>query len=229
MCYHYSLVASPDELAARYRREKQEVEDYIKTYHISAFTHSECPVVTTDTEIQMFRWGLIPFWTKDVEEAVTIRNRTINARSETVFVKPSFREAVKRKRCLVPATGFFDWRHEGGKKIPYFISLKEDGIFSFAGIYDSWHNPVTDEQLHTFSILTTDANPMMRFIHNTNFRMPVILHREEENLWLDPLADEGALKKLFTPYDESAMQAYTVDPGFLKMNPRDPGIVRRTE
>ncbi len=225
MCYHYSLVASPDELAARYRREKREVEDYIKTYHISAFTHSECPVVTTDTEIQMFRWGLIPFWTKDVEEAVTIRNRTINARSETVFIKPAFREAAKRKRCLVPATGFFDWRHDNGKKIPYFISLKEDGIFSFAGIYDSWHNPVTDEHLHTFSILTTDANPMMRFIHNTNFRMPVILHPDEETIWLDPLADEGALKKLFTPYDESAMQAHTVDPGFLKMNPRDPGII----
>lgn len=229
MCYHYALAASPAELAVRYRKEKQEVEDYIKTYHISAFTHSECPVVTTEPAIQMYRWGLIPFWTKDVEDAVEIRNRTINARSETVFEKPSFREAVKHKRCLVPATGFYDWRHEDGKKIPYYISLKEEGIFSFAGIYDAWHNPATGEQLHTFSILTTDANPMMRYIHNTNFRMPVILQEGEENLWLDPLAEEAALVKLFTPYDESVMQAYTVDPGFMKMNPHDPEIIRRAE
>lgn len=181
MCYHYSLVATPDELAARYRRRNAEIENYRKTYHISAFTHAECPVVTTDSEIRMFRWGLVPFWTKNVEEALTIRNRTINARSESVFSKPAFREAVKRKRCLVPATGFFDWRHEDGKKIPYLIYLKQEGIFSFAGIYDTWHNPVTDEQLHTFSILTTDANPMMRYIHNTNFRMPVILHENESS------------------------------------------------
>lgn len=208
MCYHYSLVATPDELAARYRRRNDEIENYRKTYHISAFTHTECPVITTDPEIQMFRWGLVPFWTKNVEEALTIRNRTINARSESVFSKPAFREAVK-------------------KKIPYLISLKQEGLFSFAGIYDTWHNPVTDEQLHTFSILTTDANPMMRYIHNTNFRMPVILHENEESLWLDPMSGESVLKRLFTPYDESEMQAYRVDPGFLKKNPHDPGIVER--
>lgn len=229
MCYHYSLAASPDELAARYRREKREIERYIESYHISAFTHSACPVVTNDLEIRMFRWGLIPFWTQSPEDAAAIRNRTINARSETVFTKPSFREAVRHKRCLVPATGFFDWRHEGSRKIPYFISLKEEGIFSFAGLYDAWQDPATNELLYTFSILTTDANPMMRYIHNTNFRMPVILHPEEESLWLDPLADETALEKLFVPYDESAMQAYTVAPGFLKMDPHDPKILVRRE
>ena len=116
MCYHFALAASPAELAARYRREKQEVENYSKTYHISAFTHSGCPVVTTDPQIQLYKWGLIPFWTKTVEDAVEIRNRTINARSETVFEKPSFREAVKHKRCLVPTTGFYDWRHDEGRR-----------------------------------------------------------------------------------------------------------------
>lgn len=229
MCYHYSLAATPEELAARYRRRNAEIDNYRKTYHISAFTHAECPVVTSDPEIQMFRWGLIPFWTKDVEEALTIRNRTINARSESVFLKPAFREAVRRKRCLVPATGFFDWRHEGKKKIPYFISLKEGHIFSFAGICDSWHNPLTDEQLHTFSILTTDANPMMRYIHNTNFRMPVILHPEEESLWLDPLSDESTLMKLFISYDEKEMSAHPVQQGILKTDPYDPKIVERID
>lgn len=229
MCYHYSLVATPDVLAARYRKRNAEIENYRMAYQISAFTHAECPVVTTDPEIQMFRWGLVPFWTKNVEEALTIRNRTINARSESVFSKLAFRKAVKRKRCLVPVTGFYDWRHEDGKKIPYLIYLKQEGIFSFAGIYDTWHNLVTDEQLHTFSILTTDANPMMRYIHNTIFRMPVILHENEESLWLDPMSGESTLMKLFTPYDESEMQAYRVDPGFLKRNPHDSGIVETVE
>lgn len=109
----------------------------------------------------------------------------------------------------------FDWRHKDGKKIPYLIYLKQEGIFSFPGIYDTWHNPVTDEQLHTFSILTTNANPMMRYIHNTNFRMPVILHENEESLWLDPMSDESTLTKVFTPYDDSAMQAYPVAPDIV--------------
>lgn len=229
MCYHTSLLARPDQLARHFDRSDDRIRDFRPAYHISAFTHAEYPIATADEQLEYFRWGLIPFWTRDIEDALTIRNRTINARSESVFTKPSFREPVRKRRCLVPASGYFDWRHEQNRKVPYYITLKDRPLFAFAGIYDYWHNPLTGEEVPTFSILTTRANRLMSFIHNTNFRMPVILHREDEQVWLDPTLSGRQVSDLLQSYPDREMQGCTIENDFLRKSPYDPSILEAAD
>lgn len=123
MCYHTALIVQPRQLALRFGREYDRITEFRPIYHASAFAHEEYPVITADPQIELFRWGLIPFWTKSLTDALAIRNRTPNARSETVLTKSAFRESVRKRRCLVPASGFFDWQHEGKQKIPYYITV----------------------------------------------------------------------------------------------------------
>lgn len=232
MCFHNSMNKKVKDLAARYGRRSDAIEivkEIVEEqYHVSAFNNPEYPIITVNPEIQLFRWGLIPFWTKDLRTAETIRSKTYNARSESVFDKPSFRNAVKTKRCLIPSTGWFDWRHENGKKVPYFIYVKGQEIFSMAGIYDDWKNPESGETEYTFSMLTTDANRLMHYIHNTNFRMPVLLAKEEEEQWLDPELTEEEIGRFMRPYSDDDMSAYTVRNDFLKKNPHDESIIQAT-
>lgn len=229
MCYHTALTASHAELERRYGR--QLTFDFGPSFHVSAFSHAEYPIVTDSPSIRPMRWGLIPFWTDTLEDALAIRNRTINARAETIFKKPSFREPIKKKRCIVPASGFFDWRHEETKgadkteKIPYYITVKDEPILSFAGIYDTWRNPENGELVHTYSIITTEANKLMRYVHNTNFRMPVILPSEQEARWLDPGMGEMEIEQMLRPFDSDDMQAYVIDRDFLRKNPHDKSIL----
>lgn len=169
--------------------------------------------------------GSYTFWTDTLEDAIAIRNRTINARSETIFSKPSFREPIRKKRCLVPASGFFDWRHEGDQNIPYYITVHDRPIIAFAGIFDCWHNKELDEYVGTYSIITTRANEMMRYIHNTNFRMPVILHPEDEKRWLDPELLEKEIMGLLKPYPDKAMAGNIIDNDFIRKSPYDPSIL----
>lgn len=225
MCYHTALLAPPRQLALRFGREWDLIRDFRPAYHISAFTHAEYPIITTERQIQSYRWGLIPFWTGSVEDAVTIRNRTANARAETVFTKPSFRDPIRRKRCLVPASGFFDWRHEKDSKVPYYITVNDCPVFAFAGIYDCWHNKELDEWVGTYSILTTGANEMMRYIHNTNYRMPVILHPEDEYRWLDPDLKEQEIARLLRPYPSTVMRSEAIRNDFIRKAPDDPTIL----
>ncbi len=229
MCYHTALTAPHAELERRYGR--QLTFDFEPSYHVSAFSHAEYPIVTDGPGIRPMRWGLIPFWTDTLEDALAIRNRTLNARAETIFKKPSFREPIKKKRCLVPASGFFDWRHEETKgkdkmeKIPYYITVKDEPILSFAGIFDTWRNPENGELVQTYSIITTEANPMMRYIHNTNFRMPVILHPEQEADWLNPALTETGIGAMLRPFDSDDMRAYAIGRDFLRKNPHDSAIL----
>lgn len=225
MCYHTALIVPPQQLALRFGREFDRIERFRPRYHVSAFAHEEYPIITTDPEIQLFRWGLIPFWTDSLEDAVTIRNRTANARAETVFTKPSFREPIRRRRCLVPASGFFDWRHERQGKVPYYITVPNTPVLAFAGIYDRWHNREMDEWVCTYSIITTQANPLMRYIHNTNFRMPVILHPEDEQRWLDPDLTQQQIADLLRPYPSEAMASSAIRNDFIRKAPDDPTIL----
>ena len=117
-------------LSRRYKKQCNEVKNFRPVYHINAFAHILQPVITDNPEIQKMSWGLIPFWVKDNDEAEVLKNHTINARGETVFEKPAFRTAIRDTRCLIPVTGFFDWRHDGKIKTPYFISLKKDEVYS---------------------------------------------------------------------------------------------------
>lgn len=230
MCFHNSMTKKVKELASRYGRQLSVVEIAEKIiqeqYHVSAFTNPDYPIITAAPEVQVYKWGLIPFWAKSESDAANIRTKTYNARAESIFQKPSFRPYVRTKRCVVPSTGWFDWRHESGKKIPYFIYVKDQPIFSMAGIYADWKNPRNGQTIYTFSIITTQANQLMSYIHNTNFRMPVLLHREDEEKWLFPELRDEEIQDLLKPYDDNLMDAYEINNDFLKKDSGDPSIIQ---
>lgn len=223
------MSAKAKKLAARYNLKTDIVEIYKEileeNYHVNAFTHPLYPIATGDNELQAFHWGLVPFWVKSEEQAKEIENMTINAKADTVFEKPSFRHSIMSKRCIVPSTGFFEWRHEGKDKIPYFIQVKNEDIFSMAGIFDVWNNPQTGEIYHSFSIITSEANSLMEYIHNTKKRMPVILSSEDEQRWIDPDLNKEGIKELLKPFDANKMNAYIINKDFLKKNSKDKSII----
>ncbi len=162
-------------------------------------------VVPNDGEkkAQMFRWGLIPSWAKDPK----IGYRMINARSETLAEKPSFRNAYRKQRCLVPASGFYEWKKEGKAKAPFYIRMKSTKPFAFAGLWERWQNPAR-ETIFSFAIITTAANKLLDPIHQ---RMPAILQPKDYEFWLDSNNQADVeLKKLLLPFPSDEMEAYRV-------------------
>ncbi|HPX34685.1 MAG TPA: SOS response-associated peptidase [Bacteroidales bacterium] len=161
------------------------------------------PVITNDKSIgfNFFRWGLIPFWAKDI----SIGNKLINTRSETILEKPSFRNAFRQRRCLVPADAFYEWKQEVKEKIPYRIFLKNQNIFSMAGIWEKCKLS-NGETIFSFAIITTQPNTLMTKIHN---RMPVILDKKGEDLWINN-TDEKELTNLLKPFPAEQMTAYRI-------------------
>lgn len=154
-------------------------------------------------ELTLLRWGLIPSWAKDP----SIGSKLINARGETIAEKPSFRTAFKRRRCLVPMCGFYEWQGLPGKKVPHFIYLMNDPVFAVAGLHEWWKSPA-GEELETFTIVTTDANAVMAPLHN---RMPVIVPPERYAEWCDPANQNVAELQLFIePYPPDEMHAVPV-------------------
>lgn len=132
----------------------------------------------------------------------------INARAETLLERAAFKRPFLSSRCLIPASGFYEWKTtEDGKKIPYYIHLKHDEIFSFAGFYETWHNPTSGQDVQSYAIITTEPNSVMEPIHN---RMPVILPKDEEDVWLDQMTSVNELKVLLRSYPAPEMDAYPV-------------------
>jgi len=147
-----------------------------------------------------FRWGLIPSWAKDP----AMGSRLINARAETLTEKPSFRNAFKKRRCLIVADGFYESRKEGNKKVPEFFRLKSGRPFGFAGLYETWTSPA-GKPIATCTIITTEPNDLIRPIHN---RMPVIVPKEKEPLWINPaVQDARFLSSVLNPYPSAEMEA----------------------
>ncbi|MCD8264071.1 MAG: SOS response-associated peptidase [Tannerellaceae bacterium] len=234
MCFHNSMNKSIRSLARRYGRKSDVIEiaqDIInKQYHVNAFTYPVYPVVTCDEELQLYGWRLIPFWVKTEEDAKNIRQFTLNARAETLFSKPSFREPARYRHCLIPSTGYFEWHHAGKQKTPYYIFLKEEDIFSIAGIYDVWRNLETGKDHYTFAMITTGTNELTGPIHNGGknpHRMPAILSPEEEELWLTPGLTQKEIEELLRPIPGELMDAYIIRPDFLRKNPHDTSIIER--
>lgn len=175
MCGRFALQATAEDIAAYFDVEAP--QQFVSRYNIAPTT----PVLAkTDTGLTFFSWGLVPSWARDVN----IGSRMFNARAETVATKPSFRNAFKRRRCLVPASGFYEWKAEPGGKQPYYCHLNHR-LFSFAAIWEHWQDSMGNE-LQTCAILTTDACGEMRQVHE---RMPVVIRDEHRDLWLD-LHDE---------------------------------------
>ena len=149
-------------------------------------------------------WGLIPHWSKDKK----IASKLINARAETVKNKPSFSESYIHRRCLVPADGFFEWKKEFQRKVPYPVALKTGELFAFAGLWDTWRDE-QGQEIKTFTILTTAANSLLAPLHD---RMPVILKKADESAWLDPcLNDAAQVEKIIGSFPSEKMTLYPVN------------------
>lgn len=198
--------------------DKLETPQY---HHVSGFAHPKLLIYTNEqpTSPIFAQWGLIPHWSKSEIDAKKFWNNTLNARSETIFEKPSFRDSAKSKRCLIYVDGFFEHHHLGGKKYPFFIQRKDREMICVGGLWSEWVNKETGELHNTFSILTTNGNEALSIIHNNpkmkEPRMPVILHEEVEDEFLhldsdDPLEKER-LFELMTPYPSEDFEYYPVN------------------
>ncbi|MCG8582998.1 MAG: SOS response-associated peptidase [Bacteroidales bacterium] len=193
----------------RYEQELKNFKDFEK---VSGFTHPEIIIYTNEEPYHpiLSHWGLIPHWAKDIKQAHNIWNKTLNARAESLFEKPSFRDSATHKRCLIPVAGFYEFHHLNQTTIPFYISSHDDEPLMLAGLWSEWLNPDTEEKLNTCSIVTTTANELMAKIHNNprlkEARMPLILGEEKQEDWLQSTNKEN-IKSLISPYPEEKIKA----------------------
>ena len=207
MCGRYTLKTNSQELSSLF--ELLEEPDLEPRYNIAPT--QQIPVILEDPDdgnrtLQMMHWGLIPSWADDP----SIGSRMINARAETVSEKPSYRSAFKRRRCLIPADGFYEWAKEPGGKQPYHLRLKSGDPFAFAGLWESWSMDSDEggEKIRSATIITTEPNEVASEVHN---RMPVILPPDLYDVWLDPENDDREeLLSMLAPYPAEDMEAYPV-------------------
>jgi putative SOS response-associated peptidase YedK len=212
MCFSVNVNLVKEELENRYGATFLDPDKYSPSYYYHAFGLPSVPAICSGKpdKIRLLKWGLIPSWIKSADDANEIRFKTFNARAESIDVKPSFSSSFKSKRCIIPVKGFFEWQHVGAKKIPWYIKSTDDGIISLAGLWDEWVDTNTSEIFSTFSIVTTDANPLMAEIHNSAKRMPVILDKAAERKWIDIEADKEAALSLLIPCPSDILSAYTI-------------------
>ncbi|HEY9113420.1 MAG TPA: SOS response-associated peptidase [Bacteroidales bacterium] len=198
MCGRFQLSVKGKQISERFNVEVFD-EMYKPTYNSAP--SQNLPVITNSEpgQLSLFKWGLIPFWAKDPR----IGNKLINTRAETITEKPAFKNALVKRRCLVPANGFYEWRKSD--KTPFRIFLKTTELFAMAGIWETWKD-AEGKPINSFSIITTTPNSLMEKLHN---RMPVILATENEAAWLNE-NDVDTLKKLLIPFDSDKMDAYPV-------------------
>ena len=216
MCGRYTLKTPLSVLTERF--DIEEAPSSVTASYNIAPTQQVATVLSENgkRKLEMLRWGLIPSWADDPE----IGNRVINARAETVAEKPSYRRAFKRSRCLILADGFYEWQKTDSGKQPFHIRMRDGSPFAFAGLWESWDK---GEEIRSCTIITTEANDLVGEVHN---RMPVILHAEDYEMWLDPDFDEREpLTTLLKPYAAEAMEAYPVSRRVNKPSNNEPGVV----
>ena len=216
MCGRYTLKTPLNVLT-----ERLDIEEFPSSLSPSYNIAPTQQVATVLSEngkrkLEMLRWGLISSWADDPE----IGNRMINARAETVAEKPSYRRAFKRSRCLILADGFYEWQKTDSGKQPFHIRMQDGSPFAFAGLWESWDK---GEEIRSCTIITTEANDLVGEVHN---RMPVILHAEDYEMWLDLDFDEREpLTSLLKPYPAETMEAYPVSRRVNKPSNNEPGVV----
>lgn len=218
MCGRFRLKADPGFIEERFQLPAGELARQLglfrPRYNIAP-SQAVLGVVADDAgrHAKVLQWGFIPHWVKEPSAL----NQLINARAETVATKPAFRDALRARRCLIPADGFYEWRRDpAGRKVPYHICLKGEQPFAFAGLWSVWRGP-DGAPVHSCAIVTTEPNALLREIHD---RMPVILRPDAEALWLDWRVNDAAqLRALLVPYPAEEMEAWPVSP--LVNNPRN--------
>tara|TARA_B100001765_G_scaffold213212_1_gene178645 strand:+ start:799 stop:1566 length:768 start_codon:yes stop_codon:yes gene_type:complete len=188
-------------------------------HHVSAFQHPKLLVYTNRSPEtpEIATWGLIPHWVKDQQQKNQLWNKTLNARGETIFEKPSFRNAAKNNRCIIYVDGFYEHHHYKSKTYPFYIHHKNQEPLALAGLWSEWTDPDTGEMINSFSIVTTEGNTMMSKIHNNpklkGPRMPLILPKELEDKWLESIEDDldkKQIEELIVSYPEEELDSHTV-------------------
>jgi putative SOS response-associated peptidase YedK len=201
MCGRYAITTAPEAIRALFRYPEQ--PNFPPRYNVAPT--QPVPIVRMaegKRQFALVRWGLIPAWVKDPRGFSLV----INARGESVLDKPAFRNAMKRRRCLFPADGFYEWKRDGERKRPYFVRLKAGGPMAFAGLWESWMGPNGEEQ-ETAAIVTTTASRSIAHIHD---RMPVILAPEAFDFWLDPNVDAQSAAAAIQPAKDALIECYQV-------------------
>lgn len=219
MCGRYSLSKSKIELEERFQAEM--LPEFNPRYNIAPT--QLVPVITSQSPkgFSFFYWGITP----DFGQNRPVAQKLINARSETVSEKISFKTSFQKRRCLIPADGFYEWKVLGKKtKIPYRFTVRENELFAFAGVWEEYET-VAGEIQHTFLILTTSPNEKVAEIHE---RMPVILSQKDEKKWLDSYSSEDELKAMLLPYSADMMLSYTVSPLVNSVSNDSPSLIRKT-
>ena len=206
MCGRFSSSSKPEQIKKEFKVAVEDPAIFKPRYNIAP--SQMIPVVldrTGERIVAQLKWGLVPSWAKDA----LIGSRMINARAETLMEKPSFREAYKSRRCIIPASGFYEWqRAEKGAKQPFYFYLTNKEVFGFAGLWEEWLDKKSGESLETCTIITTEANDVLKPVHD---RMPVILKAADYDEWLDTKeANTDKLQKLLAPYPPDEMSSHAV-------------------
>lgn len=222
MCGRYYRRSDKQKIAEAFRLGLPTSFEILPSYNVAPQTVQ--PVVRLNDEsghreFAPMRWGLVPFWAKEPR----IAYNTINAKAENLATSPAFREALKRRRCLIPLDGFYEWQPLGANlKQPFAVALKSRELFAVAGLWDRWKNKATGEPLETFTLITTDPNPLMEPFHN---RMPVIVKPQDYERWLAPAEPARLPVDLLRPYPEEEMAAWKVAAAVGNVRNNSPDLI----
>ena len=211
MCFKTEIHLSRTEIENRFGRTFKKGEEFEPRYYFSAFDFPKMPVICQQESsvIQMMHWGLIPEWISNKDEAFDFRKNTLNAKFETLDEKKSFQQSVDSQRCLLINHGFFEYRHENSKKIPYYIRRKDNEAFAIACIFSNWQK---EEMCYAgFSLITCEANSLLSSIHNSQKRMPLMLEPELGNIWLDEKWRFRQLKNEMKAIESDKLEAWPIN------------------
>jgi len=227
MCGRYSITTAPEALRDLFAFDER--PNLAPRYNVAPT--QDVPAVRRDVDgrrhLAALRWGLVPFWAKDL----SIGAKMINARAETLAEKPAFRQAFAKRRCLLPADGFYEWRAGKAPRQPFRIEFEDRKPFAFAGLWERWRNPVDGAAVESVAIVTTDASDSLKALHH---RMPVILQPRDFRAWLDPECDAQALRDLLRPYPDAggaygALVHYAISTAINKAGNEDPSLIEPIE
>ena len=217
MCYYVSVKTNPKQLMSAFNAPFPPGLAFKGIHMANGFSHPLLPVLTFNDgkSLNLYQWGLIPNLVKTKEQADKIANLTLNAKSESVFEKPAFKENIVERRCIVPVTGFFEYKHVGKEKTPYFIYPKVQAFFNLAGIFNHWTDPNSGKLTSSFSILTGPANELMASIHNSAKRMPLMIDDANIDMWIGGNIAKGSIIELMQSCDDTNMAAYQVNKNLI--------------
>jgi len=214
MCFYYSInKKNPNSLIGKGVISKTQLNKIPERTVVNGFEHPSMPIITNTkpNDIQLFQWGLVPSTVQSEDDASRFLQsyNTLNAKGERLMESKIYSIPAKKQRCLVLASGFFEWQHVGKQKIPYYISLKDDELFAFAGLWDAWIDAKGSVH-NSYTIVTTQANELMAEIHNTKRRMPAILTNQQEKLWLSTKTNSKELSHVTQPISSELLKAHTI-------------------